>query len=93
MAAATVSPAAHLIAAQNELVLAWWRDWTQFLDLRALPPLVEQCAADAEFLGNLRDGFAGLEQLNGLGLELGGVSLAWFLIHLVLILAVDGPEI
>jgi hypothetical protein len=36
---------------------------------------VEQSAADAEFFGNLGNGFTGVEQINGLGLELCDVSL------------------
>lgn len=36
---------------------------------------------------------AGGEQLYGLGLEFRSVLLAWFLLQLVHLLAVDGPEI
>jgi hypothetical protein len=43
---------------------------------------VEQVAADAEFFGDLGDGLAGVGEFDGLGLELGGVALAWFGLHL-----------
>ena len=43
--------------------------------LRIVPPVVEKVAADAEFFGDLGDGFAGAQQFDGLCFELGGVSL------------------
>jgi hypothetical protein len=50
-------------------------------------------AADAEILGIQCDGFSGFEKFDGLGFELGCVTFARLLVHLVLISAVDGPEI
>jgi hypothetical protein len=37
-----------------------------------LLPFVEEVAADAEFFGNLGNGFSGLGEFYGLGFELGG---------------------
>ena len=49
--------------------------------LRVLLPFVEQIAADAEFFGDLGDGLAGSDEFNGLGFELGGVTLTLLGIH------------
>jgi len=56
-------------------------------------PAVEQIAADAEFLGDLGEGFASAQKFHGLRLELGGISLAGCQIHEGWILKVAGPEI
>ena len=49
--------------------------------LRAVSPAREQVAADAEFLGDLVDRLASAQKLNGLRLELGGVSFAGCSVH------------
>jgi hypothetical protein len=58
-----------------------------------VPPAVKQVAADAECFGDFGDRLACAQKLNGLRLELGGVSLAGDCVHGSLILLALGPEI
>ncbi len=43
--------------------------------LRIVPPVVEQVAADAELFGDLSDGLASAQEIDGLCFELGGYRL------------------
>ena len=82
-----------MTAAFLKMSFSWRRRAFARRRTRAAFPRVEGIGADAEFFGEFGDGSAEGEQLNGLGLKLGGVLLSWFVGSHGWILLSFGPEI
>ena len=75
-----VSQVAEELCISSDLLYSW-RHSAQGAQLgsagvRAVPPAIEQIAADAELFGDLGNRLASAQKFNGLRFELGGISLA-----------------